>query len=570
MNIRIILTSLWLAAAMGLPLSLRAQNLDENVMVEGRYSPEFIAADRLPSMPGAIRLAPPESSLEYERRGVAAAFAPDALSMAATGWRSSKDFDHSRGYIDFSLGSWLNSSLSAGWVALQNADTRLNLWMQHNSTSLWRPDFHDAPNGSESARRYRYDETLGADLKHHFSNTGTLSADLRYHFGSFNYFQALPMPAVDKAPHQILNDFYARVAWQSDSKRRFNYRAEANVRYFGFQNAFELKTGPSNQIEWLSTDGGRETALNVNADLDYALSDKSSIGALIGYNGLYNKAKSCCLHSRRDDVNVERISPFFQLTGEKYSLHAGLRMEVVTTWETRFLVSPDVEFSARSGILAFNANIGGGTHLRSIAWLHDQDYYANPAYQCREAAHSPIDARIALQANPGGKWTVGIEGAWRTSIDETLGGWRVDWFRGMPDYSPSLTPERLSGFSLALNLGLDMSRYFAVNARGTWQSQHGSRGYFNGLDRPELTLEATATSRPTDNLSVSLNYILRAKRLLLPDQNFSRLDLNASYSFTKRFAATAELLNLLNRRQEFLPGVPLEGIAVSAGVQITF
>lgn len=551
-----------------MPCTVMGQSLTESVTVEGRYTPEIIPADRLSLLPATITLTAPESPMNYDRKGVTANFAPDALNMPATGWRSKKIFDDSKGYVDLRLGSWLNSSLSAGYAPIRNEDTRLNVYLQHNSTSLWQAWKGDESKNIPAAdKRFRYDETIGADLSHHLLGMGTLSATLQYHLGYFNYYTTVTDRLVDgheDAPTQTLNDLYARVDWKGTGNERLAYSADADVRYFGYR-AMYLPFYPG---MYSRSKGERETAVNVGGEIGYSLSDEvgnsSSIGLGLRYSGVIN--------SIGKDVNRVEATPAYTLMGRNYTLRFGANLAVVGNGETKFRVAPDVRFSGRKGIFAFSATIGGGTHLRTLAWKHMMDYYSNPALGCYEAAYSPLDARLAFQLNPGGKWTLGIEGAWRTTLDESFGGFYQVLLNHDPLSSIALNypvSGRIHGYSISLNAGYEFCRYFALKGKGTWQPQNGSKGYLNGFDRPELTADLSAESSPIDMLSLRLDYRLRAKRLLLPG-NLSRLDLSANYSVTDKISVGAELNNLLNRHEEFLPDLPLEGFNAAAGIQVTF
>ncbi len=523
--------------------SVQAQNLDENVTVEGHYRPQYIPAERLPSLPATITLTPPESRLEFDRRGIAADFAPDALNMPPTGWRAHKDYNRSRGYLDVSLGSWLNSSLSAGYEVMNSDETKLRVWLQHNSTSLWRAwtDMDGGPGDAD--QRQRYDETIGGNLRHKFGTSGTLDADVRYHLGYFNYYSAF-FRAGEHAPTQTLNDISAALKWSSPLSDVINWNAHADIRHFAYR------------------EGERETTFRAGGEVSHPLSRKSRIGATLDYTGVFN--------SIGNNVGRLRLKPGYDLTDGNMNLHAGAEIALVDAAKTRFRIAPDLSVGFREGIMAFSAGIGGGTHLRTLAWQHEMDYYANPYYGCTEASYSPIDANIGLQLNPGGRWTAGIDWRWRTTIDEAIGGWFMIPLIGIYDDALPLISPRLHGFSLAVNAGYELSRYLGLSVSGTWQPQHGNTGYLNGLDRAQLTFEASATSRPIDPLSLRLGYVLRAKRYLLPEENFSRLDFSGSYLISDRTAVFAELRNILNRHQYLLPGLPLEGITVMAGFQISF
>lgn len=558
-------------AVAGMAFGAAGQRLDESLTVEGRYTPEIIPADRLSLLPGAIPLTAPESPMAYDRTGVAAAFAPDALSMPATGWRATKNYDTSKGYVDLRLGSWLNSSLSAGFAAINDEDTRLNVYLQHNSTSLWQAWKENAETGRPGAdRRFRYDETIGGDIRHRIHGAGTLTGTLQYHLGYFNYYGTDQGPTEEgriKSPTQTLNDLYARVGWTGEKSGRLTYSAEADLRHFGYRAMYVPLYIAVYPREYALTKGERETAINVGGEVSYGLSDGSgngsSIGAGLRYSGVIN--------SIGDDVNRLEATPGYTLTGRGYSLRLGADIAVTGNGHaTRFRAAPDIRFSLRHGIAAFSATAGGGTHLRTLAWKHTMDYYSNPGSGCYQAAYSPLDARLALQLNPGGRWTWGIEGSWTTTLDETFGGlYQALLNQNTADYGSYPATGRIHGYSIGMNAGYEFCRYFALKGRASWQPQDGAKGVLNGFDRPEFTAELRAESHPTDRLTIEADYRLRAKRQLLPG-NLSRLGLSAEYRITDMISAGVELDNILNRHEEFLPGLALPGVTALAGVQVRF
>lgn len=558
-------------AAIAAPITvIYGQSLSESVTVEGRFTPEIIPADRLALLPAAMTLTAPESPMTYDRKGTVAAFAPDALSMPATGWRARQTPDTSRGYIDLRLGSWLNSSLSAGYTALNTADTRLNAYFQHNSTSLWQAWRGSADGIPGADRRFRYDETLGADFYHHIAGAGKLDAALQYHFGSFNYYGTDQGEVKDgriQAPRQVLNDLYASVAWTGEGLGRFSYGAHADVRHFAYRDMYAPLYTAQYPRRYARTRGERETVVNVGGDVRYSLSDgsgnRSSVGIGLLYTGVVNAVGN--------DVNRLEATPAYTLAGKGYTLRLGANIAVVGNGEsTRLRLAPDVRFSVRKGMAVFSAEVGGGTRLRTLAWRHQMDYYSIPGLGCYRAAYSPLDIRMALQFNPGGRFTAGAEAVWTSTLDESFGGlYQAMLNQNREAYGSYPASGRLHGYSIAINAGYEFCRYLTLKGKGSWQPQDGSKGILNGFDRPELTADLIAESRPTDALSLRLGYHLRARRELLPG-SLSRLGLEADYRLTDRISIGLQLDNLLNRHEEFLPGLQLEGFNAMGGVQVVF
>ncbi|MDE5870639.1 MAG: hypothetical protein K2H22_01655 [Muribaculaceae bacterium] len=553
------------------PVMASAQSITESVTVEGRYTPDIIPADRLALLPDIITLTAPESPMNYDRKGVTAAFAPDALSMPATGWRAKKAYDASRGYIDLRLGSWLNSSLSAGFTPIRNEDTRLNIYLQHNSTSLWQAWKENEETDRPAAdHRYRYDETIGANLSHRLPGAGTLTGGLQYHLEYFNYYGTDQGPDEDghiKAPNQTLNDVYAHAGWIGEDHGRLTYSADADVRHFAYRAMYVPLLASVYPREYAVTKGERETAVNIGGNVKYSLSDESGNGSSIGIGIRY----SGVLNSIGNDVNRIEATPAYTLSGRNYTLRLGANLAVVGNGcSTRFRVAPDVRFSARKGLTAFSASIGGGTHLRTLAWRHMMNYYADPTAGCYQAAYSPLEIRLALQLNPGGRWTLGVEGLWNTTLDESFGGlYQALLNNSLSAYDSYPAGGRIHGFSIAVNAGYEFSRYLSLKAKASGQPQNDSKGILNGFDRPKLTADISAESSPVDNLSLKLDYRLRAKRQFHLGR-LSRLDLSADYRITDRISVGLEVDNILNKHQEILPGLALEGLNVLGGVQVVF
>lgn len=563
MNTSILRHIIGLAATAVLPCSMAAQSISESVTVEGKYTPEIIAADRLPILPTTIALKAPDSPMTYDRIGVAANFSPDALSMPATGWRATPAYNHSKGYLDLRLGSWLNSSLSAGFAAIKDENTRLNIYLQHNSTSLWQAWKEDKTTGTPAAdNRYRYDETVGADLSRSIAEAGTLTAAVQYHLGYFNYYCTAIGPSEGgkiKAPSQTLNDIYANAKWTGNSTGPWDYSVRADYRYFAYRAMYSPIELPTPTLQ--SGKGERESTINAGCNLAYKSSSSSKWDVDLLYSGVLN--------SIGPDVNRIKVTPAYNLTNEWYSLRLGMDMAVVANGKTRVRVAPDVRFSTRSGMSAFSVNIGGGTKLRTLAWMHMMDYYADPTAGCYGAAYSPIDASIAYQFNPGGKWTLGAEVMWRTVLDESLGGFYQNYINGISNDFDESGSTRLHGLSMAINAGYEINRYFSIKGKMAWQPQHGNTGILNGFDRPAFTADISAESRPIDKLTIALDYGLRARRELVAG-NISRLNLSADYRISDQLSVGAEFNNLFNRHEQLLPGLLSEGFNANAGVQIVF
>lgn len=251
----------------------------------------------------------------------------------------------------------------------------------------------------------------------------------------------------------------------------------------------------------------------------------SGLEAEILYSGVLN--------SIGEDVNRFKITPAYTYGTGNFRLRLGMELAVVGAEKTQFRIAPDIRINAREGIFAFTAAIGRHrlAHSRMDAQYGFLRQSSRRMHACRLL---PIDARLGVQLNPAGKWTVGVEGSWRTALDESLGGAYLSYLNGDAD-TWSEIPTRLHGLSVAINAGYDFCKEFSIAGKASWQPQHGRTGVLNGFDRPTYTAGLTAESRPIDRLKLALDYNLRACRELLKG-NISRLNLTADFMVNDRLS----------------------------------
>ena len=274
-----------IALAAAIPTGANAQ-LHESVSVDGTYVPDIIMLDRLAAFPSRVALTMTSTPLPYDLNGVPASFKPSLPAMPATGWRTTRTLPATRGYIDLGAGSWLNSTLSAGYRIVDTSDCKAGIRLQHNSTSLWRPHISDI---TENIHRKRYDENIGVYLTERFSNYGTLEAALDWHYGYFNYYGYRPIAAfndIEKAPTQTLNDVSLRFGWNSRPQSdALQWHASADMRHFAYR-ALPLPVSDSFAQSLQMADGyeefkgDRETHVQIRGGIAMPWDEDTSTAAL--------------------------------------------------------------------------------------------------------------------------------------------------------------------------------------------------------------------------------------------------------------------------------------------------
>ena len=208
---------------------------------------------------------------------------------------------------------------------------------------------------------------------------------------------------------------------------------------------------------------------------------------------------------------------------------------------------------------------------------------------------SQIDARVGLNAGPFAGFSGEVAFRYAVGRNVPLGGWYQDFLGtylrrsfalDIPLYlDPYSHTVDLHGFSLDLKLRYALGTMVEVKFDGSYTPQHGSKGIFNGYDRPRWFLSLNAGVRPIKKLKIEAGYDYRGVRncyALAPGANGeNRLtpyrlpdltDLNAkvTYSLLDNLDIYCKGENLLNSRTTLLPGLQSEGIAIYGGFYLEF
>ncbi len=626
MEINILCRSALSAAVISiLAVAPASAQFNQSINVEGKYVPEIFRIDRINSLPQHVRFSLDKTPLAYDAKGVPAAFAPFALPMPATGWNATREISSYPGYLEVGAGSWLNSTLSFGYRFINDSHTTLGVRLQHNSTSLHKPKLSQA---TEAIKEYRYDESLGIFGSHIFSGLGRLDAAIDYHIGNFNYYGFNPYTGtlteptatapfeVTKAPTQTLNDIDARVGWQSEEHSdRISWNAAIGARYFGYRS-FYLPEDYYSASEFMpmNLSPTRETDLNIAGGFKFPTSSLSALGIDLNADILFysRPAKTTEILSIPDNYGMITLTPFYRFTRDKLNVRVGVDLDLSFNAGTKndrykFLhIAPDVRVDYLAGPVALYFHALGGSNLHTLAGSFERDYYQQPTLFSSRPVYSPIDGSIGFNFGPFSGFSAGLDFAFRISKGEYLGGWYQAFLNNGLNSNAALPEEfdsaplyysfnsdltsNIHGYSLGLNLKYDLGKLLTLKAEGRYQPQNGEKGYFNGLDRPRWTADFSAELNPWSTLKFKLAYNYRGVRRIytrgiytdivsgvennlltgmrLPDM--CMLNFGASYNFTKAFALWLQADNLLNRHDDFLPGLPVQGVRISGGFSFLF
>lgn len=578
--------------------TVQAQELHETLRVEGEYIPEVIRQDKIYTFPGLLPTENESSRLPFSPEGVVSAYSPEILPMTPLGWETRRKVMPRKGYFTLGAGSYLDVTGNAGYRFVDTENTSAGVFLKHNSTSLFRAH----PEGMLSDRyRYRYDELLGVHASHSFEHTGTLSGELWYHFGYFNYYGlSLPetyIPAARRFPTQTLNDAGISLKWVSDLSSPLSYNVKAAYRYFGYRDCPLPFYSPLK--------GDRESVFRLDGGIAYGFTESSSVGLDLGLHvaGYADTDES----SRLDSYGILSLTPAYSLSKGNLKLKAGIRADIAFNAGPKddrystFHIAPDVRVDWRKGVAGIYLHAGGGSTPFTLASGYELDYYQSPLLNSTLPIYSPLDLKAGFVAGPVKGFTAEISLAYRISKNNRTGGWFMAaispgfvW-NNLPDgytFSPMTSADyKINGLSVGADFRVEAGKYLEFHAAGTYQPQNGTKGYFNGYDRPRWTADLSVTGHPIENLDITLGYEYRGVRKIytslmppaadgfhtpepllvgmhLPD--ITNLSLGASWRVTDSFSLWVKARNLLCRKVQILPLQKEEGLGIMAGFGIVF
>lgn len=583
---------------------------NQSISVEGKYVPEVFKLDRINTFPRQVKFSLESTPLNYDGKSVPAAFAPSLIAMPATGWRDTRNWSDSRGYLDLGAGSWLNSTLSAGYRFIDDQTTTFGIRFQHNSTSLWKPKVYAL---RPDTKMSRYDESAGLYASHKFEGKGSLSAAVDYHIGNFNYYGFNPYmniavpelliasdlsgTAAPEVPTQTLNDISANFLWQSPSRDdEFSWSAGAAARYFGYRV------------------GSREADINILGDFNLPLAGGSSFGVdlnthILHYGGHVWRPK---------DYGLVTLTPYYRFSRDRLLVRVGADLDLSLNANSSmdgeshygFLhIAPDVKIDYLAGPVSIYFHALGGSSLNTLASNHDLDYYQSPFIRDTTPTYSPLDGSLGATFGPFSGFSAGLDFAFRITRGQSAGGWYTaslnaaglpmaglpetlfidNMYRSLSYNYLDSDSYNIRGISLGVRASYDLGNILKIEAKGNYQPQNGTTGYFNGYDRPRWTANISAETNPWKRLKLKLAYDYRGVRniytvadyegalisksqelvgLRLPD--ITSLNFGASYGFTDRFALWVQADNLLNRHDITLPCLPQQGVSITGGLSLIF
>lgn len=593
------------------------------VAVEGEYAPEIIEVERIGIFPSAVKLEAPVASLDFDRRGVVADFAPRLYTMGFTGWKALRDPDPYRGYASLQLGSFLNSNLSAGYTVLNNRTQRLDASLQFNSSSLFRPKFdgdYDGLTAPEMPQRKLYDGNIALNYSHLFDGKGILITSLNYRLGYFNYF-GMPEYRMNEssedgykltASTQTLNAFSLKAQWHPDpvnagaSADSGKWYAGINADYFGYRS---LPASVSTYLEdipdFSKVHGDREFQFALSGGYRLNTGENSAFNIdglldLLFYStgrGFYtdmtvqdSALRENFLSKAPANYGMLTLLPGYTLQRSNLNLRLGVVANLSFNAQgntpdshySLFHIAPDLRLDWRKDYVGLFLHALGGSKLHTLRGMEQYDYYQMPILLTTQPVYTPLDLEGGVTIGPLAGLYATLSAGYEISLHTPL-------------CSRLISPEGpqgvdLHGLKTALQLGYRYGSKAGVSFSGAYTPQNGNKGVFNGLDRSRWRLKTEAFWYPVEKLLIEVGYEYRGVRnlysydptvqigvpqpvwqltsLRLPD--FTSLNAGVTFSPLKWLSLSCHAYNILGNHTPLLPGIPGEGVCITGGLEILF
>ena len=542
----------------------------------------------------------------------------DIPTMLPYGYRTLHNFSNQRGYLNVGAGVYFNTTVSAGYRAIDKESERLNVWLQHNSTWLGKNTSKLIEQPSQRQKQRFNDNLLGASWNRKFDR-GVLDVDGKLHFDSYNFYGGFG----DFLKDHKTAFFEARFdgKWQSDYKINeddaINYEATATLDYAGYDKS-HLK----------GIDGAKEFWVNASLTGEYNLEKIGDVGLTFG-GDIVNLRRHDQLTNAISDktYGMLTLSPYFKYSNDIFTAKAGLNVQFSFNDGAAVRISPDVDlnFKIIKGLSLF-AQATGGKTINHLGFMHDNIRYNDPLAMY-ENSYIPFDGRIGFNVGPFVGFTARLFAGYgfeNNCLDAVVPAAHTGVYKDVlndefpyPDgrLSPYYDENQYAAviYKMTKNKGAYFGADFSYKYRSLVEAKfsimhafQSEADYYEGLryvgyplgdDGPATVSNLEVTVWPLKPLMITAGLTCRTDRSLFTrtrvedviiddgevidpadDYLYYTIDLkdvvdlhvSARYSFSHVFSVWAQANNLLCKQWDVMPGMGAQKLNVMGGISLNF
>ena len=564
---------------------------DEQVTVEGKYRPKANKVNKLHLTPESPQPTYEMPSMEITPKDVRQKFSIDLEKIAPTGYAAKYDklVAPTNNFLMAGIGTRISPIFLFKHNSMLTKTLDLGVGIKHNSSWLNIKDY--APS---SYMNNAFDVNLITDYFDGVqTNIGVTYKNDMYHYYGVNLMET-PLSDADieqYCPQQTYNTIGTHLGFASTSTRLGDLIHLGNLDYhYTFDNTYarehfvDLEYGLGYAQNWWG-EKSHPQKICVNLGFQYEHLESSHLDQTV------------MLIANRNDLYLFKVNPFFEMSGEFYKLHIGLRLDGLNRIQEtdKFLaVRPDISGSllVLNKKLEFYAGLNGGRKLLSYSEIIDEN---------------PFIGNELLLLAPNVK--LGFEGGVRTNIAEIVDlhmGIRYSNVENLPYYV--LLPEVIAGGSTIANkygVGyfgkaqrVNVLADVRIKLRSSLTADLGFA--YNHYDLDIENGEAHPWYRPTtegklkltyalnDNLAFNSKFVYQGGRYaLVPKGDYQPqlsgwyqeaekmkdvLDFSfgADYKVNDQITAFALIDNVLAQKYQLYYNYPVTGLQFFAGVKLKF
>lgn len=543
-----------LAWAISLPSGLQAQTtqpkdttMNRTVVVEQEYNPNIPDASKVNVLPKVEEPTVSKKEVEYATACFPATSIPAGL-MRPYG-ETEVQPDSKPGYIRAGYGNYGNLDVLANYLFRLSDRDKLNVRFQMDGMDgkLTMPETDTKWNA------YYYRTRANIDYVHQFDK---VDLNIAGNFGLSNFNLSPVQPGKQKFTS---GELHLGVK-STDENYPIQFKAETNLMMYNRQN----------NNPFFFNDKIGETQVHTKGLISGAISDEQSINiGLDMRNLIYNKDLKL-----PDDLQVYEnrtalaLNPYYELSSDSWNLHAGANVDLSFGSGKSFRVSPDVTAQyIFSDSYVLYAQATGGKLVNDFRRLETISPYALPTAAIIDT-YEQLNAAIGFKASlyPG-LW-INLYGGYQNLKDDCFE------FEVSEPATPYLNLEfsNADNFYAGMKISYEYKDLIALSAAGVYRNWDAKEKYSLYM-KPACEMNFSADIHPITGLNINLgyDYIGRTKvKEGIKAAAVSNLHAGAGYNVFKRVSVYARINNILNKKYQYYPGYPTEGLNLLGGLSFSF
>lgn len=544
------------------------------ISVERDFSPTLQDANKINTLPSLYDPAVKKSNAPLASWSTAGNPKPLELANTDAGnFGTDIEHDHYKGYAGLRIGSHGNIEAEAGYQAISNETTKLDIFGTYNSSSgepmqmdYLQDNLSKAKSGDALLKvRFQHKfEPLTLYINSHFSNDS-----YNYYGTMYNYNgESSDNSGYDWDKKQSANIFNLTAGVKSKDETILRYKVFASYDNFGLKYGYEANKGPKANILTgdfnFNTDFGSDKVIGINAHiLNQSLSEQ--------YKDLHS-------------LTHFKFNPYINFTGSNWNATLGINGHLTFDTQNKVLWAPNLAASWNFlETTSLYASVIGDVNENTLIDILQENRYYNPSSRI-SSSRTYYDAEIGIKSGvikglefnifTGYKYTAGEHlyyswsgsNAWENLNEVIYANLNVGNFGG--SIETNLIPY--------VDLSAKLTTYFyTVKYRDADTYSYMPKSAWN---KPTYVLELNADIKPIDKFVISANYQLAGGRKYYDTstnlkgdmKSVNEMNVKGTYQITKMVSATAAINNLLNQAYELNPGYACYGINFLVGANLKF